>query len=355
MRNYEKYLSGEQIVVTSKEYYTDSGGFPNEKAFWDFVNNLSEEDKVYLLCLDVDLKPVSAKGTGYGDLILRSFFSKIYSAFPAFRMRGTKFNVLIPEDELELANKMLTTDNSEFFELHGEILKDKYVTPKTIKKLVREGVKRMVHSIADSKVNVDDSTTVEEKEDKPVELKETNTRKFIDEMWYATIEFKETSPNLRTLTAYVFPTAKRDPMALLHTIVVLDDKIKPRLFEGTNVHLPIDGMRISINARFSNDNRMEISWFKMDDDDDGNITGVIKIHEGSRIPANFGKRVSSTKEIYPIKMNNRGLFEYVMYDKGTDDPKKKVLYIDSGILRGKNAVYEVHCDSVAIDLVKVEQ
>ena len=33
MENYGKYISEEIITVTSKNYYSDNKGFPNEKAF----------------------------------------------------------------------------------------------------------------------------------------------------------------------------------------------------------------------------------------------------------------------------------------------------------------------------------
>ena len=334
MENYGKYISEETMIVTSKEYYSDNDGFPNDRAFWDFVKNLHDTDRMYLLCLDIDLSPSNAKGTGYGDLIMRTFFVKMQEYFPSFRMRGTKFNIFVPEKYIEAAEEMLRTDNSKYFILHGEIIKDKFVSSLNAEELIAEGVKRMLGGRRDSDMVLGNKGNV-------------------PTMWFATITFKETKPALRTLTAYVFPTEYKKPMALLETVVVLDDMVTTKVYDGTVVQLPIDGMRISISVRFDNDGNMVVSWFKMGDSAEGEITGEMELHEGDAIPVSFGKRIGGSKEIYPVKPNSQGLYEYVLFDRNASYPNHKAEYVTTGTVTGKENTYEVHRDSVAIELVKV--
>lgn len=348
LKNYEDYTSSEKMTVTKREFFTDNDGYPDEKAFWDFVRYVSEEDKMYLLCLDVDLKSSNAKGTGFGDLVLRTFFTKMQNHFPSFRMRGTKFNLFVHESNLALAEEMLTTDNSKLFTLYGEVLKDKFVSCDNVDELLQEGIKKMFNGRVDTDKIVGDKGNV------PAERQETSTRKYLSTMWYARIIFNETKPSRRTLTAYVFPTEYKPPMALLDTVVVLDDVVKPRVYEGSMITIPIDGMMIKVTTRFDNDGHLAVSWSKsLESKSNGEIEGTIDIHEADSIPVNFGKRISSTKEIYPIKPNTQGLYEYVMYDRTAEYPKHKAEYITSGIVQGKVNSYEVHMDSEVIELVKV--
>ncbi len=345
MENYGKYITEEStLTVTNKDYYSDHDGFPNDRAFWDFARNLRESDKMYLLCLDIDLSPSNVKGTGYGDLIMRTFFIRMQEYFPAFRMRGTKFNLFIPEDKLEDAESMLRMNNSQFFNLHGEIIKDKFVSFLNVNELIVEGIKRMLKGRQDSDMVLGNKGNV------PAEMQETATKKYISTMWYATITFKETKPAIRTLTAYIFPTEYKQPMAHLETVVVLDDMVSTKVYEGTVVQLPIDGMKISISVRFDHDGNMVVSWFKMGESADGLIEGDMELHEGDAIPVSFGKRIGGSKEIYPVKPNSQGLYEYVLFDRTA---KHKAVYVTTGTVAGKENTYEVHKDSVAIELVKV--
>ena len=347
MENYGKYTSTERITVTNRDFYTDNDGYPNEKAFWDFARHITQGDKMYLLCLDVDLNASNAKGTGFGDLVLRTFFTRMQSHFPAFRMRGTKFNVFVPESDVQTAEEMLTTDNSKVFTLYGEILKDKFVSCDNIDELLKEGIPKMFVGRKDTDKIFGDKGNV------PAEQQETDTKKYLSTMWYARIVFRETKPSVRTLTAYVFPTEYKPPMALLETVVVLDDVVKPRVYEGTMCKIPIDGMMIKVTSRFDHDGHLAVSWSKGLESKEGIIDGEVEIHEGNSIPVNFGKRISKSREIYPIKPNAQGLYEYVLYDKTAEYPKRKAEYVTSGTIRGKVNNYEVHMDSTVIELVKV--
>lgn len=347
--DYGKYLSNDKIVVTSREYYTDSNGYQNEKAFWDFVKDMTEADRMYLMCIDVDLSPSNElKGTGYGDLVMRTLFTKIRESFPIFRMRGTKFNIFVPEDEVSYAEEIIAPSdtNKDFYIVHGMIVTDKFVSSENVKEVLVKGIKGMLGDRKDTDAVIGNIGNT------PAMQQETPTMKYIAEMWFAEITFTETKPNPRTLKAYVYPTEYKSPMAMLHTIVVLDDMVEARVYDGTVVQLPIDGMRISITARFNHDGKMIISWFKSGESE-GEIEGIIEMHEGNSLPANYGKRIGSTKEIYPVKMNGQGLYEYVLYDKKAVYPEKNVTYVTSGIIKGKKDTYEVHRDSTVIQLIKI--
>lgn len=346
--DYGKYLSEDKIIVTNKDYYTDSGGYQNEKAFWDFVSSLTEQDRMYLLCIDVDLSPSNAKSIGYGNLVLRMLFTRIREVFPIFRIRGNKFNIFVPDDRVNEAQEIIDSDNSEFFVIHGEILTDKFVSHDNVNELIAEGIKKMFTE----QDRQDPEMIIGDKGNTPVWQQETPTKKYIAEMWYATIRFREKKPIVRELIAYVFPTEFKPPMAMLHTIVVLDNMIEAKLYEGTVVQIPLDGMRISISARFDHDNHINISWFKANGSE-GEIEADMEIHEGNSIPANFGKRIGQTKEIYPVKLNSQGLYEYVLFDKKAVYPAKKATYVENGIVQGKQGEYEVHRDSTVIELVKM--
>ncbi len=352
MNDYGKYLSDDKITVTNRDYYTDSGGFQNEKAFWDYVSQLTEQDRMYLLCIDIDISASNAKSIGYGNLVLRTVFTRIRENFPIFRIRGTKFNVFIPDDRLQEAEEIIHTDNSEFFTIYGAVLTDKYVTHGNVNELLSEGIKRM---FGDNRKDSD--MVVGDKGNTPVYQQETPTKKYVAEMWYAVIRFKETKPVAREFMVYVFPTEYRPPMAILPSIVVLDDMVSPRVYEGIEggqvIYIPIDGMRISISTRFDYDEKFNVAWFKQSGE--GEIEGDMEIHEGNSIPANFGKRIGANKEIYPVKLNSQGLYEYVLYDKKAEYPDRKAAYIESGIIQGNKGVYEVHRDSVAIELVKAHE
>ena len=348
MKEYIDFLSDKPMVVEKRKYYSDSEGFLNERAFWEFANDLTEDDKMYLLCLNIDVTASNEKhGKGFGTLTLRRVFIRFQIEYPIFRMGGTKFNVFVPADNMELIHTAFDTDNSELFTLQGEVIDDQYATKDNIKDLIAIGVKRLFGESADE-------TIVGDKGNTEPNQQETKTEKYRATMWYGEILFKETKPKCRELKAYIFPTAYEPANASLNMVVAIDDYVTtPRVFCGRNIDIPIDGMRINVSSRFDNDGHLIVSYYQKDTgNDSGEITGELTVHEGNCIPESFGKRVGKTKAIFPIKMNGQGLYEYILYDEKPQDPKKQVSYVESGTIQGRRGnIYEVHMDSVMINLV----
>lgn len=345
LKDYHKYFDEEtQLSVSMKKYYTDSEGYPNEKAFFDYVSGLQESDEAYLLCIDLDLMATNAKeGRGFADRLMRSVFVHISEFFPVFRIRGTKFNIIVYNKEECLTNIRTFLDSegkSEYFTIHGELVTDTFLTAGNVNEQIAKGIKSMYKDRQNTDVIVGEMMNT------PTEEQETAVHKSDGDLWYATIDFDESVPNIRTLKAYVFPIEYRKPMELLNCIVVLDDLVaQPRLFAGTNVVVPIDGMKISITARFDTEGKLNISYIK-DTISKGQIIGTISTHDGKWIPLSFGKRIGGKKEIFPVKLNRQGLYEFVLLNGNTGE----ITYQDNGLIYGKEKIYEVHKNKLGIDL-----
>lgn len=348
---YEDYQNDEPITVTQRELFTDADGFPNEAAFRNFVDALTEEDDLCLACISIDLSASNEKkGYAYGTLILRKLFVQLKEHFYMFRISGDKFNLLLKRDEIAKAEKMLSSGNKELFTIYYGIL-DMPVTKDNIADLRRQGIDAMYSNKAiktDKQLKeVRDDKIVGDKGNTPLELRETKTHKFDETMWYGTIEFEETDPEMRSIIAHVFPTEYKENFASVNTIVVLDDFVEYRVYSGNSIKFSFDRITFYLTSRFDDEGHLQIMCHK-DRESKGKVDFKLDLHEGVCIPAAFGKRVGKNKEIFPIKANPSGSFDYVLWDN--DD--QTATLDKTGVVVIDNKDYMVHSNSKGINLVE---
>jgi GGDEF domain-containing protein len=369
----KKYMDGKEIIqISSKEYYSDSEGYPNEKAFYHFVNTITADDKVYLYCVNIDLSKINEnKGRKIGDKVLKTIFNQISSVTPIFRIQGTKFNIILKEK-----NKDMDKAFVKFFKdvcIYGKVVEEKYLTKGNVYELQRKGIELMYQDRIDklpsatNNKSINDTNSVntnatdesnfiipfeEDFKNNEEYQKEAGIFKPDESLWYATITIHETNPKVRDLKAYVFPLEYKPNMELVNCIVSYDDFIMSRVYTGNNPVVPVDGMKLFFSAKFNSNNRLNVSILQDSEsviNGTGEIDYDIEIHEGKYIPESFGKKANSNL-IFPVKRNSKGLEEYVMLNTTNGE----VTYRSDGIYDGKRT-YEVHRDFKGIHLIEVKK
>ncbi len=349
---YNTYTDDEMITVPKKAVFADVDGFPNESAFRHFLKHLGDNDEYYLVCISIDLTASNEKkGYAYGTFVLRKVFLQLKDHFYIFRVNGDKFNLLIKKEDFDNAEKMLSNSVENLFTIYYGFVKSSPINKDNYTELRRQGVDLMYHYKAyktgKGYKEIRDDKIIGNKGNTPLELQETKTHKFRDTMWYGTIRFEEISPNPREVTAYVFPTEFKEKLASLNMVVVVDDLVLTRVYTGNNVNFGFDGMRFSITSRFDNEGHLNIVCFK-DRESKGECKMMIDAHEGICIPASFGKRVGKGMELFPVKSNSCGSYEYALWNKETN----KAEIDTTGIVQIDDKNYAVHADSKGIDLIE---
>ena len=348
---YKDYMDGGMITVAKKTVFTDVDGFLNDRAFRDFVENLNASDKYYLVCINVDLTTSNeTKGYAFGTRVMRNVYLQLRERFFIFRVSGNKFNLLVAEDDLSNAEKMLNSNPPDLFTIYYGIARNAPISKDNISQLRRTGAELMYQNKM-ARTNkryeeIRDDVIVGDKGNTPPELQETDTHKFRETMWYGTMNLKETVPNVREVTAYIFPTEYKEKMMSLHQIVVVDDLINTRVMMGNNVVFGFDGMKFNVTSRFDNEGHLNIVCFK-DKESQGNCEIALHSHEGSCVPASFGKRVGNGKELFPIKPTPYGTYSYVLWDK----EKGVAEYDETGIIKMDGKNYAVLANEEGIDLI----
>lgn len=348
---YDEYTSDKQVTVTKRELFTNGDGFPNENAFRDFAGQLKESDEYYLACIIVDLTESNKKGFAFGTLMLRKAFLRLKDKFFVFHIHGNKFNVVVSKADIELADKMLASESEDNTKTYYGFVKDTPITGKNFEEIRKRGVKLMYQNMAlrtnKEAMDVRDDKIVGDKGNTPPELQETVTHKFRDTMWYGEIQFEEIEPNVRNITAYVFPTEYRSSLAAVNMVVIVDDLLNKRVFTGTKVAFGFDGIRFTVTSRFDDEGHLEIVYFKSKDSK-GTCRASLTSHEGVCIPASFGKRIGNGREIYPFKPNPFGTYNYVLWDK----ENQTATLDETGMVEMNGKLYAVHFHPTGIDLVE---
>lgn len=368
----KKYIKGNHtITVTAKDYYSDSDNYPNEKAFHDFVERLDSDNKFFLYCINIDLEEINRTcGRKEGDRALRQIFTQLSQKMPIFRIQGTKFNVLLNEKFKNLDELFLTLD--KYPNIYGKVIKDEYVTKGNYLRLQRKGIEFMYED-RENRTGITRTVNTKKEETISQNLKENDLNSFVipfeddfkadksyeaeqatfksdDAFWFATITIHESKPRPRDVKAYVFPTEYKPNMELVDCIVAYDDlvELNPKVYRGTNPVVPIDGMKLLFTTKFNSNNKLNVAVIQDTEslsNDIGEIDYEIDIHEGKYIPNFFGKRVS-TNFIFPVKRNNKGLEEYVVFNSKTSE----INYNRDGLYTGKQ-IYEVHRDFKGVHFV----
>lgn len=362
----KKYIDGNYAVsVRARDYYSDTDNYPNEKAFYDFVDKLDSDNKFFLYCINIDLEDINkSQGRKEGDAILRQIFTQLSSVIPIFRIQGTKFNLLLNEKFKDIDKAFLKMKN--YPNIYGKVIKDEYLTKGNLFKLQRKGIELMyqdrtertgITRVSGSDNKVDTNSKENSLKIIPFENEFKNTETYQEELptfksddafWFATITIHETKPKVRDLKAYVFPTEYKSNMELVDCIVVYDDLITSRTYRGTNPVVPVDGMKLFFTTKFNSSNQLNVTVIQDTEslaNDSGEIDYEIDIHEGKYIPDVFGKRVGK-RLIFPVKRNNKGLEEYVILNLETSS----LDYNSDGLYKG-NKTYEVHKDFKGVHFV----
>jgi GGDEF domain-containing protein len=352
---YERYTKTEPITISMKTLFTDSDGFPNENAFRNFIEQIKEGEEYYLICINIDLTASNeSKGYAFGTRVLRKVYLQLKNHFCIFRVNGDKFNLLVEKDDIDNAEMMLNSDTErlqEMFSIYYGIVRDTPITMENYTELRNRG-KDLMYQDKARKTNkqfadVRDDKIVGDKGNTPLDLQETDTHKHRETMWYGTVDFAETKPTARKLVAHVFPTEFKEKLASLNMIVVVDDLLNPRLYTGNNVTFGFDGIKVTITSRFDNEGHLNIVCFQ-DRETTGECEMVLQVHEGNCIPASFGKRLTDGREVYPVKPNNYGTYDYVLWDEENNTAN----LVTTGIVEMDGKTYAVHADVQGIDLIE---
>lgn len=340
---YDAFKSDQTQPIKLKDCYTDKDGFPNAKAFDDFVKEI-EDDSYRLILITVNLAKANLKGYAFGNYILRRFINSLNNCY-AFRIQGNKFNLVVKDEYLEDVNKLLQAEN-EYYEIYRGELKQA-LDPRELRSQIQKGVELMYQDKTSKKTHKyqEETSIVGDKGNTPLELQEGFHKKHRITMWYTKIMVSITEPTFKEFTVYVYPAEFRPPMASLPVVVIVDDMIKYRAYYDTSVKFGVNGIMFTISSRFDREGKLNTSIFQMGE---GKVDFKVEPHEGVCIPANFGKRVD-TREIYPIKQNVKGYCDFVVLE---DD---EVTVNADGIIEKDGKRYTVHMDDQFVELIKLSE
>lgn len=340
--------SNEKKIVMYKDYYTDDNGVPNKLAFADFTESMGYDEELLLYCISVDLSIVnSSEGYASGNRIMRKIYVTLEElGVYVFRICGEKFNLLVPPNIKEVVDRYLNEDNGKYRIYCGVAsrLYNLFTADENIEEAkeamyadrAKKNKKKVVATIKQNKI-------VGSKGNTPEILQETRFKKYRETMWYAVAKITVNQEQIKELVFYIFPTDYKPPLASLPIIVVCDDMLEYRVFKGNNIEFTAECVKFDVNARFDTEGALAISIFS-----EPRICSIefLEKHEGTCIPANFGKRVG-TAEIFPIKKNISGVYDYVMLKDNA------VTINQSGTIEIDGIKYGVYADKKEINLLKI--
>lgn len=345
---YEKYLSPEMVTVPQSRLFTDKDGFPNDVAFKDFCSLLTGNEGLIIICLIFDVSVSNIKGYKFGTTVMKKLYNQLKDDYYVFRYSGNKFNILAKPNEIENLKAMFDTCPKNFATIYYGIVEECIITNENYEEQRKIGIERMYkHKMEATLSKMKTALTIEDRKCIPTDYQESKTHKPINTMWYGLIKFEEKEPLPHSLTAYIYPTEYSDYPAPLNMIVVLDDKINRRIFTGTNVTIGFDGNRFDINSRIDKNGNLIIQCFPSRDNK-GIIDVTKKKHEGQSLPLCFGKQISNDTQIFPVRPNSYGSYDYVIWNRSD----KTAEYNTTGLVNADNQIYTVTFNKSGIELVE---
>ena len=352
---YATFTSSDKLTMRYRDLFCDKEGFPNQKAFENFGMSIRDgAEEYHLVCILIDLQKSNVdpdKGYQYGNYVLRHFVvSLMESGFYIFRIQGCKFNIFVEKSMLDKLREILNKENEDYNIYYG-IVDEPFGWLKLAehinigKELMYQDRNKKIQKIISAQ-----NTASKEKGNTPPELQETRHKKFRDTMWYATVKVRLEEPVFKEVTLYVFPTERKKALETIPVLVVVDDMLNYRLKYGKNIEFGIEGVVITLNARFDREDHLRLVVINTDKQ---NAKVAIKIdnHEGVCYPASFGKRIGEAKEIYPFKKNASGLYDYIALNQESGEAEINT----TGIVEMDGKKYEVQMDETCIDLIKIEK
>ena len=351
---YAFFKSDEKISMRYRDMFCDKEGIPNDKAYFSFSISIKEDEDFRLCCMMLDLQKSNLdpeKGYKYGNYILRRFVISLEEqGFFVFRMQGGKFNILFSSDKTETLRKILDAESDDYDCFYGIV--DEVFFWKRSNEIIDKG-KAIMYQDRDEKLR--DAMVIQREEpdskgNTPVELQETKTKKYRSTMWYSVAHITVTEPQFKEVTVYIFPTMRKKPLESVPLVGVVDDMVQYRHKYGEQgFFFGIAGLEFSVSARFDRQDHLNVAIFNTSHS--GKFDIKIDTHEGNCFPATFGKRIGSTREIYPFKVNHTGLYDYIIFDTESKQYGVK----DSGTVKMAGKTYEVHMDEECIDLIPVNE
>lgn len=345
---YENYKSDNERIMTCKDYFTDRNGYLNEYAFKDFIGEIRKNgiNNLYLCCFNIDLRKANLEGHAMGDYILRKFIVSLEKYY-VFRIGGEKFNILCKKEQIPELQAIFDKENEKYRIYYG-FVKEKPFFPQTEaeeKEMIRKGISLMYACKGEASAAKTDFI-IGDKGNTPKELQETSKRKFRSTMWYVVADITVTKPEYRTVKAYIYPTEIRSPKQSIPIIVIVDNNINYIVRSGYTVEFGVCGIRFCTKCHFDAENHLQTWLFSTDTGGEFDIK--IRTVEGVCIPANFGKRLKNGKEIYPIKPNITGMWDFVIFDDGTPTLNTDGYFTDDSGVR-----YGVYMDKEYLNLVEL--
>lgn len=336
---YSSFFAEEEMVVTRKAFYTTRQGFPNRKAFEKFAKTTHND--CILVCMNVDLRKANKESYDYGSYVLRKFIlSLIDAGYAVFHITGEKFNILVPFDSFLDLKNILDETHEAFDIYYGYIITEAF-SPEKASKLIPECVEKMFQDKAVKKRELAKENLIVR--NTPPELQETHRRKFRCTTWYAVIELTVTEPEFKTVMVYVFPTEYKRPLATVKTIAVVYDMGEYHVYYDTSIDFGVGGILFNLNCRFDREGILNVAFFRANDI--GEYKHEMYVHKGECIPANFGKRAGEGREIFPIRKNINGFFDYVLLKNDTAELNR------DGVIKMNGVNYGVYQDDDFIELI----
>lgn len=316
---YEGFKSDENCIVRCRDIYTDQYGYLNEYAFHQFVSQLTSQpsgEDYFLICFNIDLRLANLVSHAQGDYVLRQFIISLEDYF-VFRIQGEKFNMLVTKDQIPKVKELLDKP-SEKYKIYYGIVKEKPFFPHSAieeKEMINKGIALMYAHKGEKRTSINDGI-IGDKGNTPKELQETKLRKHISTMWYSKATLIITNPIYKEVTIYIYPTEWKEPLVSMPIIVAIYDNVDYNIKFGTDVCFGVSGFRFSASCRIDRDNHMGTSIYTRDPPNTCKFSVKIESKQGVCVPANFGKRLTATKELYPLRKNASGLYDYILLDDG---------------------------------------
>ena len=353
---YEMYSSKTSYHTQYKEFFEDKDGYPNQRAYDNFASLISEsEDEYILACLCIDLKHANDVNYAFGNYVLRKFVNGLVNSVKncfVFRIQGDKFNALVEKTSLDDFKKYVQTESQQYSVYVG-LVDEPYVYEKNYE-LIQKGVLLMYRDRSEKHAEKKSKSTLiyGDKGNTPPELQETKTRKYRSTMWYSVIDLTVNAPIYKEVKIFVYPTKLGHTLETVPVLVVIYDMIDYRVLYGRDVRFGVGGEKFNINARFSREGHLNVTFFKEENKADKNYEYNINTTEGVCIPANFGKRIGRD-EIYPIQKNIEGLCDYVLLKDVDIDADHEPQVCTNGTISIDDTNYGVYMDDTCIDLLPV--
>lgn len=371
---------------------------PNAKGFEEYCKDINTQN-ITLAAFNISVKEINKESRKKGDACLKALINEFKKQhYKIFRIQGEKFNIVFLKDEFDFKCKqrlqllfdvpvfqlpyiiyygILTNDGSNFEIFRHRVIEEMYrdrnrkMQVNKIEAVVKKSkaLLKMEADLLEQEKNLQrlkagkekkletivtaaksDKLLIHGKEITPDNFKETDTQKFLAEMYFATATVNALKDGKFTsFTLYVFPTKLMPALVTLPNIVIIDTGINYTAYKDCN-HFTYMDVEYNVSMRFTREGKLNFSIFPTDETVKNNIN--IHIQEGLYTPDNFGKIIHLSDgdiEIYPIKQNIRNLYDFG-YIKDNE-----IIINKNGFINDNGKNISVTMDDISINLTVKEE